>query len=71
MLRDVHLDEHNRLTAAVDPDRVNDAMAALVPYGMSRLTVSPASLEDLFLREYAEAGGAPRSPNTTAAEGNR
>jgi ABC-2 type transport system ATP-binding protein len=32
-------------------------MAALVPYEMSALTVSPASLEDLFLRQYADDAG--------------
>ncbi len=63
VLDEVRLDEHNRLTAAVAPDQVNAAMAALVPYGMSRLTVSPASLEDLFLREYAEGQALPRLPS--------
>jgi ABC-2 type transport system ATP-binding protein len=59
-LRDVHLDAHNRLTASVDPDQVNAAMAELVRYEMSALSVSPPSLEDLFLQQYdtdnAEAG---------------
>ncbi|MCD6640606.1 MAG: ABC transporter ATP-binding protein [Nocardioides sp.] len=53
-LDDVHLDSHGRLTATVAPAMVNAAMAALVPYGMSALTVSPASLEELFLRHYGE-----------------
>ena len=52
VLQDATLDEHHRLSATVDPDRVNDAMATLVPYEMSALTVSPASLEDLFLQHY-------------------
>lgn len=42
----------SRLTASVPPEQVNAAMAALVPFEMSDLTVSPASLEDLFLRHY-------------------
>ena len=54
MLHDPHLDDHGRLTATVDPDRVNEAMAALVPHRMTGLTVSPASLEDLFLAHYGE-----------------
>ncbi len=52
VLSDVRLDEQHRLTATVEPDRINAAMAELVPYEMSALTVSPASLEDLFLRHY-------------------
>lgn len=52
VLLDPHLDSHGRLTATVEPDQVNAAMAALVPHEMSQLTVSPASLEDLFLRNY-------------------
>jgi ABC-2 type transport system ATP-binding protein len=52
MLHDVHVDAHHRLTATVEPDRINDAMVALTPYRMSALTVSPASLEDLFLQQY-------------------
>lgn len=55
MLSDVHLDPHNRLTAAVEPDQVNAAMAALSTFDMTALTVSPASLEDLFLRHYDES----------------
>jgi ABC-2 type transport system ATP-binding protein len=49
---DARLDAQGRLTASVPPDRVNAAMAALVPYEMSALTVTPATLEDLFLRQY-------------------
>ncbi|WP_367650421.1 ABC transporter ATP-binding protein [Nocardioides sp. zg-DK7169] len=54
LLHEVRL-QGRRMTAMVEPDRVNDAMAALVTYEMSALTVSPASLEDLFLRHYDEA----------------
>ena len=42
----------NHLTASVPPDRINEAMAGLAAYEMSRLTVSPETLEDLFLRQY-------------------
>jgi ABC-2 type transport system ATP-binding protein len=55
VLHDARLDEHHRLTGTVEPDRVNAAMAELVPYEMSALTVSPASLEDLFLQQYDTA----------------
>ncbi|MEL4356700.1 MULTISPECIES: ABC transporter ATP-binding protein [unclassified Luteococcus] len=57
ILDDVKLDAHGRLRATVAPDRVNDAMASLVAYRMSQLTVSPASLEDLFLSHYDEQAG--------------
>ena len=52
VLHDAHLDDQHRLTASVEPDQVNAAMAALVPHEMSALTVAPASLEDLFLQQY-------------------
>lgn len=55
VLLDARLDDRQRLTATVEPDHVNAAMAALVPHEMSALTVSPASLEDLFLRHYSSA----------------
>ena len=51
-LHDARLDPPGRLTGTVDPDQVNAAMAALVRHEMTDLTVSPASLEDLFLRNY-------------------
>jgi ABC-2 type transport system ATP-binding protein len=54
-LHDARLDEHRQLTATVDRDQVNVAMAGLVPYEMSALSVSPASLEDLFLQQYGDA----------------
>lgn len=56
LLHDARLDERHRLTATVEPDQVNAAMAALVPHEMSALTVAPASLEDLFLRLYSDSG---------------
>lgn len=46
----------NRYTAAVEPDQVNAVMAELVRHDLSALTVTPASLEDLFLRHYDDAG---------------
>lgn len=52
-LQDVHLDD-NRLTATVGADSVGVAMTALVPYGLTSLTVEPPSLESLFLRLYED-----------------
>ena len=51
---DMRLDG-DRYTAAVEPDQVNAVMAELVRLDMSGLTVTPASLEDLFLRHYDDA----------------
>ena len=47
-----HALEGNRLSAACDPDRITEAMAGLATYGLADLTVSPASLEEMFLRHY-------------------
>jgi ABC-2 type transport system ATP-binding protein len=52
VVHDARMDEHARLTGTVERSDINAAMAALVPHEMSALTVSPASLEDLFLRNY-------------------
>lgn len=51
-LEGVRVDAQLRLTATVDPERVSETMVALAPLGLERLTVTPASLEQLFLREY-------------------
>ena len=56
VLHDARLDGHHRLIATVDRDQVNAAMAELIRHEMSALTVSPASLEDLFLRHYNANG---------------
>ncbi len=45
-----------RLTASVERDGLNRAMATLSRYGITQLTVAPPSLEDLFLRAYHEGG---------------
>lgn len=52
-LHDAHVDGA-RLTAAVDSDRVSDALARLAPYGIVALTVEPPSLESLFLDLYED-----------------
>ena len=51
LLIDAHLDG-NKLNAAIDSDRIGEAMTLLAPYGLKSLTVEPPSLESLFLRLY-------------------
>lgn len=48
-------DEQGTLTFSVAPDDLDRAMADLVRAGIDELTVAPASLEDVFLREYQAA----------------
>lgn len=62
-LEDARLDGLH-VRGAVDADRVGEAMTVLGRYGIAALTVSPPSLEELFLRhepgeERAERAGAP------------
>jgi ABC-2 type transport system ATP-binding protein len=61
VLKEARLDGRNRVTGSVEPDQVNDAMAALVPYEMSALRVSPASLEELFLEQYDDTNANPQA----------
>ncbi|MBB2893758.1 ABC transporter ATP-binding protein [Flexivirga oryzae] len=61
-LYDATIDEHRHLTATADPDQVGAAMAALVPHGLNALTVSPPSLEDLFLQQYSDADPSGEAP---------
>lgn len=53
VLHEVHLDG-NQLTATVDTDRIGEAMEALTACGLRSLTVTPPSLESLFLRLYEQ-----------------
>ncbi|AWB92588.1 ABC transporter [Aeromicrobium chenweiae] len=46
---------HGRFTGSVASPRVSDAMAALLPYDVTGLTVTPPSLEQLFLEQYVTA----------------
>ena len=46
----------NRLTATLDNGTINTAMAELVHYDITDLTVTPPSLEDLFLEQYTTNG---------------
>ena len=47
--------DEGRLTFSVDRDDLDRAMTDLTALGIDELTVAPASLEDLFLREYQGA----------------
>jgi ABC-2 type transport system ATP-binding protein len=53
-IHDLRTDDRN-LRFAVDRDDLDRAMADLGGLGIEELTVAPASLEDLFLREYQGA----------------
>ena len=61
VLHDPTIDEHDRLVATVDPDHINEAMTVLAGCRMSTLTVEPASLEELFLRQYDDGPSASTS----------
>lgn len=54
-VRDLRTDA-GRLRFSVDRDDLDRAMADLSRLGIDDLTVAPASLEDMFLREYQGAG---------------
>lgn len=54
VLREARLDSRGRLLATVAPDDVGAAMAELLPHGLDRVSVTPASLEDLFLGQYGD-----------------
>jgi ABC-2 type transport system ATP-binding protein len=46
--------EGRRVRFSVDEDSLAEAMGALALHGLSALTVTPPSLEDLFLQHYGE-----------------
>jgi ABC-2 type transport system ATP-binding protein len=49
--------EGRRVHFSVDAETLGDAMSVLARHGMSALTVTPPSLEDLFLQHYGEQHG--------------
>ena len=55
VMRDV-VNDAGLLHFSVDPDDLDRVMARLTAAGIQELTDSPASLEDMFLREYQGAG---------------
>lgn len=56
--------EAHRVRFSVDADGLGPAMSALAAHGVRALTVTPPSLEDLFLQHYGE-----RTPASEAAGG--
>lgn len=66
LLEDAHLDG-THVSGAVEADRVGEAMALLGRYGIASLTVSPPSLEDLFLRHYGEGNSGSGDDGRRAA----
>lgn len=54
-VHDLHA-EDDRVRFSVDRDGLDRAMADLSELGIDDLTVTPASLEDMFLREYQGVG---------------
>ncbi|WP_430296725.1 ATP-binding cassette domain-containing protein [Sinomonas sp. B1-1] len=52
-LADLHVEDH-RVRFSVDSDGLGPAMNALAAHGVRALTVTPPSLEDLFLQHYGE-----------------
>ncbi len=59
-LHEVHLNG-DHLSATIESDRINEAMALLTGYGLASLTVEPPSLESLFLRLYDESTITPEA----------
>lgn len=61
-LADAKVDGH-RLQATVDPAEIDSVLAQLLPLGVSNLSVTPASLEELFLDLYGDHDDAHRADN--------
>ncbi|MFC5370740.1 ABC transporter ATP-binding protein [Arcanobacterium bovis] len=57
IFQNVHLDRGNHFTAQIDANHVNTALAELLHFGVANLTVTPASLEELFLTQYEDSQG--------------
>ncbi|MGY4711885.1 ABC transporter ATP-binding protein [Mycolicibacterium sp. CBM1] len=54
-VHDVQIHDGGQVTFSVDRDAMDATMGCLTGLGIADLTVTPASLEDLFLREYRSA----------------
>ncbi len=46
----------------MDTDALQPVLAELTKQGIASLTVTPPSLEELFLRHYGDAGAASEGP---------
>lgn len=58
----------SHLSGSVDAGRMDAAMAELGRYGLEDLTVTPPSLEDLFLRRYDTGRAEPAAPGAATEE---
>lgn len=70
-VHDAHLGEGGVFTGSVDADQVNAAMAELSRHRISRLTVAPPSLEELFLRQYSADGTTGEAAEAATGNGSR
>jgi len=59
--------EAGQLVFDVDTDGVQGVLAALAAAGMSAITITPPSLEELFLRHYGDRIDVPSDPASAAA----
>ena len=58
-----------RLECAVDTEHLSALMVALGTEGVRSLTSRPPTLEELFLRHYADPERGPRRPSELSAAG--
>jgi len=73
LFEDLHQEDYHgalRLSGTVEADHAGEAVTALSQYGMSGLTVTPPSLESLFLRLYDTEDGAEDGDGPVGAEQN-
>ncbi|MBM7824744.1 ABC-2 type transport system ATP-binding protein [Arcanobacterium pluranimalium] len=54
LFHSVHIASRQHFSAQVEAHNVNTALAELLHFGVANLTVTPASLEELFLTQYDE-----------------
>lgn len=59
MLQEVRMGPQGRLTARIDSRRIDEALHALLPCGVLDLSITPPSLEELFLSQYDGEHGQP------------
>ena len=64
-VHDLSIEDH-RVRFTVDADSLGTAMNTLVAHGVTALTVTPPSLEDLFLQHYGER--IPPSPDVAGSD---
>lgn len=60
----------DRVTGSVEPREISAALAELLDHGLATLTVTPPSLEDLFLEHYGPEPGRTRQESPAVAGGS-